>query len=454
MLVNRYLRKLIATYSESAIGEHNTDDTVEQAAAVILQSFKQLGMDIDKMPDEVLMYYILNLYGQLSGASNIINPRKYEKAAVDLAQELKSTELNLKEYRYSYGKHGRSFSSGNIFDKVMKAAAIASMFFESLPFFKLNAAEINSYIAANPKVVVNVMEKSLIEQSLSADNSRREGVIIKYTPEKYIQNIPPHAAPAVSIIKSTIESKAQTSVRKIYERFREAGALTPLPENSSLDVTTILALRIYWSAQHIYHKFLNKGVISFDKILSTDEITEIKTQYIVFSAFAYNVLGKLDYASLGMKTEQIKNLINELRAGMYDIKFKDKDNKTIREFSPNMLVQMLDSDIEFEIKMHEMEVLGLGQVNYEIREQLTKNKIAIALVEGKPLYDIYVALPTAVTQDAMNPVHEVAFRIRCSLAVNGVNTINISQVNLNTGSAQFRYKKARLFRRKKKYDWL
>ncbi len=454
MLENRYLRKLVATYSELATDELKTDDTVEQAADVVLESFNQLGININEMPDEVLMYYILKLYGQLSGASNTISSREYEKAAVKLAQELESTEFNRKGHRHSYDKYSRSFFSGNPINKVMKALAVAGMFFKSLPIAKLNAAEVNSYIANNPKVVVSIIEKSLIEQSLSADTIRKGGSIIKYSSEEYVQNLPPYAAPAVTRIKSTIESKAKTSVYEIYKRFEEAGALTPLPKNDSLDVTTRLSLRIYWSAKHIYRKFLNKGVISFDKILDADERTKIATQYIVFSAFAYNILGKLDYASLNMKTEQIKELLDDLRAGMYEIRFKDKDYKTVHRFSQKMLIQMLNSNIDFEIEMHEIEVLGLGQVNHEINGQLNQHKVAIALVKGKPFYDLYVVLPTVLTQDAMSPVHEVAFRIRCSIILDAVNPANVSQANLNTDSAQFRYQKARLFRRKKKYDWM
>jgi hypothetical protein len=454
MLKNRYLRKLVVTYSGLATDVHETDDTVKQAAAVVYESFNQLGIDINKMPNEVLMYHILNLYGQLSGSSDTISPKEYEKASVKIAQQLKSTEFNYKSYGHSYDKHNRSFSSNNSLKKIMKAIVLASTFLKSLLFPKLNAAEVNSYIASNPEVVVSVIEKSLIEQSLLTDTTRKEGGIIKYRPEEYVQNLPPHVAPAVTRIKSTIESKAKTWAHEIYKRFEEAGALTPLPQNDSLDVTTRLSLRIYWSAKYLYRQFLNKGRIPFDKILEADEKTEIATQYIVFSAFAYNILSKLDYTLHNMETEQIKGLIHDLRYGMYDVKFKNKNNETVHRFSQTMLIQMLNSDMEFEIVMHEIEILGLEQVDHGIKGQLNNHKVAIGLVEGKPFYDLYVVLPTTITQDAMNPVHEVVFRIRCSLTVEGVKPANISRTNLNMGPAQLRDKKTSLFRRKKKYDWM
>jgi hypothetical protein len=464
MLPNRYLRRLIRAYSEAVIDDRTLVKIVEKAATVtpedigidkqvantIIEAYKKLGIDVNRIPDELLAYHVLNLYGQLGGLSDAISDKTYKKAAVAIGAKLKSIEHEHSVYRYGYDKSNRVFSSNAILNKIMRALAMGGVFFQSLPFFnQLKAEDIASYIANNPQAVVSVIETTLTSNPISTPTSK-EGVIAKYTPDQPVEKLPAYAKPAVDRIKS----KAGSVLPEIYYRFREAGALMDLPKNDTLDISTRLALRIFWSAKILYNKFVRAGKVSFDTLLDQDEKTEMATQHIVFAAMSYNILRKLDYTALGMTSEQVKNLVDDLQKGKYDIKFKNQNNTVIRSFSRNMLIQMLDSDIEFEIMLHEMEVLGLGQISSEIKEQLIKDKVAITPVQGLPFYDLYVILPVTVVTDSMNPVHEVAFKIRCDLAVYGIQPHGASQASININSAPFRYNKTRLFRKKKKYDWM
>ncbi len=460
---NKYLKRLVRTYSNVMVNERKIAEMAEEAANlkpedvgiditdleksadVILKSLKKLGINVSKMSDEDLVFYILNLYNKIGGVPDVLS----DKVSVILANKLKAANHDIEAYRYSYGKHNKLFSSNSIYRKVMQALAMAGIFFEISPFTKLNAANVTSYIANNPKVV-----ESVIEASLLAGKTSKEGDVIVYAPDRHVQQLPPYAGPCVNQIKSVVKSKVGDALYDIYSRFEEAGALTPLPQNDSLDVTTRLALRIFWGARIMYREFINKGPQSFDKILGSDERTEIATQYIVFATMAYNILSKLDYATLGVEPAQRTKLIQDLMAGKYDVKFKNNKNEIVHKFSRNLIIQMHDSDIEFEIRLHEIEVLGLGQVNSEIRDKLMKDKVAITQVEKSPLYDFYIVLPVLVTKDSMGSVHEVAFKIRCDLVIYGVQTAGTSQANANATSAPLRRRKIRLFRRKRKYDWM
>jgi hypothetical protein len=368
-----------------------------------------------------------------------------EKSAIALAEELKKIEHNPSVYRHSYSKSNRPFSSIKNFSKLTTAIAMIPTFLSTLLSGKLNAAKVISQMANNPTVVEMAVEKTVLENITPKDS------VIKYrtvvNPEKsLIETI----KPALEAIKKA----GGTSLYEKYNLFTDAGALMPLSEKDTLDPDTRIAFRVYKSAKIIYNKFRNKDAVPFDTLLYSDGKTEIATQYVVFAAMAYNILSKIDYAALGMTPAQVNDLIHDLRAGMYDVKFKNANNETIHRFSTNMLVQMLNSDIEFDIRLHEIEVLGFGQVNSETREKITRSKVAIELVKGKPIYDFYIVLPVSVSEGSMYPIHEVVFRIRCDLVINGVQPAGISQSNPNINSAPFRYKKERLFRRKKKYDWM
>ncbi len=463
MMANLYLRRLIRTYSEILLDEHKIAEIAEKAAALtpeevgireedldkavtrISEALAELGSDINRMSDEELTLFLLSLFNNFVEASNNMSDEVLQKSVEALVTELNKIEHNRSGYRHSYDRYNRPFSSIKNFSKLTTAIAMIPTFLSILFGGKLSAAKAISRIANDPTAIEMAVEKTILENITSKDSVIRYRKEVK--PEKsLIETI----KPALEEIKKS----AGTSLHEQYSRFLDAGALTPIPQKDTLDTSTRIAFRLYKSAKIIYNQFRNKGAVSFDTLLYSDEKTEIATQYIVFAAMAYNILSKLDYATLGMTPAQINDLIHDLRVGMYDIKFKNDNNTTISSFSRNILIQMLNSDIEFEIRLNEMEVLGLGQVNNEIRERLTKDKVAITLVKGTPLYDLYVVLPVLVTQNSMSPIHKVAFRIRCDIAVYGVKPTNISQTNPSINSTPLRYKKSRLFRRKKKYDWL
>jgi len=461
MLANLYLRRLVRTYSDvvmdgqkiSEIAEKAAtlkpekigirEEDLNKAAARVIEASKELGIDLNKMSDEELMFFLLSLFKNLEEATHTMRDELLAKSAAALAEELKKLDNNLSRYRSS--RRNRAFSSIQTFSKVTTAIAMIPAFLSTLLGGKLDAARAISKMANNPKAVEAVVEKTVLENITPKDSVIRYLKDVK-SEESFIETI----KPALEEIKKA----GGASLYEHYDRFLEAGALMPLSKKDTIEPSTRIALRLYKSAKIIYNKFRNKDAVQFDTLLYSDEKTEIATQHIVFAAMAYNILSKIDYAALGMTPAQINDLIHDLRAGMYDVKFKNDNNTTISSFSRNILIQMLNSDIEFEIRLNEMEVLGLGQVNNEIREQLMKDKVAITLVRGTPLYDLYVVLPVLVTQNSMSPIHKVAFRIRCDLAVYGVEPTGVSQANPTTNSAPLRYKKARLFRRKKKYDWL
>jgi hypothetical protein len=458
MLENRYLSRLVKTYSEVILDERKIDEIAEEvatmtpeelgidevdlnkAAAVIVKANEKASIDTDSMSAEELIYEALTLLGRVRGVSNTMDEIENEKAAAIMGIKLENSALNQSRYRKDYNRRNMSFYSKNNLSKVRTALLMGIALLNVKLSGLLNAADVVTYIANNPTAVEKVIRKEL-----DTDTLRKEGVVIRYA------QVPSPYRPAIDRIKSRLSNK----LPEIYSRFREAGALTPLPENDSLDIKTRLSLRIYMGAKTLYNKFSKRGApVSFDEILASDEKTEIATQYVVFAAIAYNVLDRLDYASLGVRNQQITELVNDLHAGEYDVKFKDDANVVIQSFGRNMIIEMLNSDIGFEIRLHEIKVLGFGEVSGEIKDKLTKDKAAIALVKGTPLYDIYVVLPVLVTHDSMSPVHEVVFRIRCDLSVYGTQQSSVSQANANTNSSPFRRKRARPFSRKKKYDWM
>ena len=463
MLSNLYIKRLVRTYGTIILDEHQIDkiakesatltpedigikqELLNKAAARIEQALRESGIDPNRMTNEELMLFLLDMFKNLGEIPSTISDELLEKSAIALAEELKKIEHNRSGYTHGYGRSNRPFSSIKNFSKLTTAITMIPTFLSTLLGGKLNAAKVISQMANNPTVVEMAVEKTVLENIMPKDSLIRYRKEVK--PEKsLIETIRPAL--------EEIRKYGGTSLYEKYNHFTDAGALMPLPEKDTLDPETRIAFRLYKSAKIIYNKFRNKDAVPFDTLLYSDEKTEIATQYVVFAAMAYNILSKLDYAALGMTPAQINDLIHDLRVGMYDVKFKNDNNTTISSFSRNILIQMLNSDIEFEIRLNEMKVLGLGQVNNEIREQLMKYKVAVALVKGTPLYDIYVVLPVLVTHDSMNPVHEVVFRIRCDLSVYGTQQSSVSQANANTNSSPFRRKRARPFGRKKKYDWM
>jgi hypothetical protein len=177
------------------------------------------------------------------------------------------------------------------------------------------------------------------------------------------------------------------------------------------------------------------------------------TQHIVFAAIAYNILDQLDYKGKGLNPDQIKQLIQELHDGKYEVKLKD--NKIVIDTKNDTTF-----DLEFILTLYEIQVMGVQQARSRLQDSeyrnLTKYKSTIAPVENAPLYDIYVVLPVLVQEGTMNPVHEVAFRIRCSLELNSyVNAHSqFSHVRPILNRSQVRKKNNRLFGKKKKYEWM
>jgi len=312
---------------------------------------------------------------------------------------------------------------------------------------KLNAARVISQMANNPTVVEMAVEKTVLENIMPKDS------VIRYRKDvKLEKTLIETLRPALEEIKKAGGNSLYTK----YKRFLDTGALMPLPEKDTLDPSTRIAFRLYKSAKIIYNKFRNRDAVSFDKLLS-DEKTEIATQHIVFAAISYNILDQLDYKSHDLSPDQVKQLKQELHAGKYEVKIKD--NKIVI----NTLNDTLD--IEFIITLHEIQVMGIDHAhkilaNNQYYDILIRNlntyKSTIAPVERTNLYDIYVVLPVIVQEGTMHPIHEVAFRIRCSLEVYSYakDASGLSLVRPIISMSQLRNKNKRLFGKKKKYEWM
>jgi len=467
MLANLYLRRLVKTYSEAILNDHKIAEMAEKAAKLPLedigikqellnkaaarveQALKESSIDPNRMTNEELMLFLLDMFKNLGGVPSTISDELLEKSAIALAKELKKIEYNRSGYRHGYGKSNRPFSSIKSFSKLTTAIAMIPAFLITLLGSKLNAADVISSMANNPTAVEMAIEKTVLENISPKDSVIRYRKYVK--PEKsLIETI----RPALEEIKKA----GGTSLYEKYNRFTDAGALMPLPERDTLNPDTRIAFRLYKSAKIIYNKFRNKGAVSFDTLLS-DEKTEIATQHIMFAAILYNILCQLDYEAHGLNPEQIEQLKQELRAGKYEVKFKDAG----RQIVINTLNDTID--LEFIFIPYEMEVIGLDQTqkiliqsqyyNIAIRN-LATYKSAIVPVEGNIPYDIYVILPVVVTEGTMSPIHEVAFKIRCSLEVYSYikDSSGLSLVRDTVGASRLRNKKTRLFTRKKKYDWM
>jgi hypothetical protein len=466
MLTNIYLIRLVKTYGAAVIDDNKIAELAKKAAkltpevvgideselnkavARIMEATKDLGIDLERMSAEDLTRFLLGLFKNLSGLSKNINDKTIEKSSVALTEELKMAMYNRSGYRYNYGKSNRPFSSTKTFSKITMAIAMIPTFISILTGGKLNAANLISLAANNKNLIEKVVEKTVIENISPKDS------LIKYP--KGIKSDKSHME-IIELALERIKSSASTRLYEVYKRFYEAGALAPLPEDNSLDTDTKIALRIYKSAQIMYNQFRGKESVPFDTILSREK-TEKAARYIILAAISYNILGQLDYSKHGLTSNQIELLKEELRAGKYEVKFKS-DNKIVINTVNDTL------DIEFIFDLHAMQVIGLNHAQDILRQSqyydtILKNlatyKSAIAPVERTPLYDIYVVLPVSVTNDAMKPIHEIAFRIRCGLEtyVYTKDSSGLSLVRSNLGASQLRDKKTKLFRRRKKYDWM
>jgi hypothetical protein len=327
------------------------------------------------------------------------------------------------------------------------AIAMIPLFLSILVGSKLNAAKVISQMANNPKAVEVAIEKTVLENITPKDSVIRYRKDVK--PEKSLVET---IKPALEEIKKA----GGTSLYEHYNRFLEAGALTPLPQKDTLDPSSRIAFRVYKSAKIIYNRFRDKGAVPFDTLLA-DEKTEIATQHIVLASISYNILGQLDYKAHELNDNQIKQLKQELRAGRYQVKFKG--NKIVI----NTLNDTID--LEFIITPHEIQVIGLehahrilanNQYHNILIRNLTTYKSTIAPVERSDLYDIYVVLPVIVQEGTMHPVHEVAFRIRCSLELYSYvkDTSGLSLVRPIMKMSQLRTKNKKLFSSGKKYEWM
>ncbi len=459
MLSNRYLRRLVRTYSEVVIDEAKIDEIAEKAAALrpeavgirkadlakvateVIEAFEKAGIDIDSMPSDVLMSHILNLFENIDGKANIMSDEVHENASVALGTELELMNNNRSRYRHGYGKSNRSFSSNDTFNKVMKALAMAGIFWSSLPFTNLNASEAISHAANNPETIERIIEKTVLENTTSKDS------VIKY--RKNIEHDD-------SIIEK-IKPAFNPNVSEIYTLFVDAGAVMPLPENDTLDAPTRIAYRITKSAKIIYNKYRRSGDVRFDTLLEK-EGTEIAARHIVFAAIAYNVLHQIDYGAHKLTPAQIEQLMQELYTGKYEVDLKN-DDKTI------VINTTGDIDMEFRITTHSIEVVGGADAvsrmeNSQYRDIVLANfkayKCAIVPVKG-PIYDIYVLLPVPIKkQDGTYYIHEIAFKVRCDLEVYSYmqSSSGLSLIQPTSRVSQLRNRRTQLFRRKKKYDWM
>jgi len=381
-----------------------------------------------------------------------------EKSAIALAEELKKIEHNRSVYRHDYGKSNRPFSSIKNFSKLTTAIAMIPTFLITLLGGKLNAAEVISHMANNPTAVEMAIEKTILENITPKDSIIRYRIDVK--PEKsLIEKI----RPALDEIKKA----GGTSLYEKYKRFTDAGALMPLSKKDTLDPDTRIAFRLYKSAQIIYNKFRGKGAVSFDTLLS-DEKTEMATQHIVFAAISYNILCQLNYEAHGLTPEQIEQLKQELRSGKYEVKFKNPDRRSPeKSFRRQMIINTLNDtlDLEFVLILYDIKVVGLDHAQkilsqsqyYDMAiKNIATYKSTIVPSEGNIPYDIYVVLPVVVTEGAMYPIHQVAFRITCSLEVYRYQKDGSIYpiAGHNTEMSRLHAKNTRLFRRKRKYDWM
>jgi len=279
MIANQYLRRLVRTYSEVVMDEHELSEIAEKAATLkpedvgvketdlskaatrVEKALKELGVDPNRMSDDELMHFLLGLYKNFGAIPNTISDETLEKSAVVLAEELKRLESNRSGYRH--GRRNIQFSSIKNYSKLTMAIAMIPLFLSILVGSKLNAAKVISQMANNPKAVEVAIEKTVLENITPKDSVIRYRKDVK--PEKSLVET---IKPALEEIKKA----GGTSLYEHYNRFLEAGALTPLPQKDTLDPSSRIAFRVYKSAKIIYNRFRDKGAVPFDTLLADEKL--------------------------------------------------------------------------------------------------------------------------------------------------------------------------------------
>ena len=469
MINNKYITYLVRSYSNARIAQIAEEATtltiknlgidereLNRITAIILNKIEKSGIDIDNMSDEELIQMNLKMMSALlakmrKSSLPALSDKEIEIAAEVLSQELADEEIE--SYRHNHNRDKRSFSFSDSFSKLRKSLYLTLAFIIVKMGGQVKASEIGTHIENNQPVVEMVVEKVATEDTMPKDS------IIKYRGDSKTQKTP------LQLATEEIRKHARANLSKVYSCFRKAGALTPVSPKDTLDVSDRLSRRIFNAARILYLEIPRERQVSLDKLLSQSDTTATATQYLVFAAMSYNVLSQLKFEDRGLNEAQIKQVKQQLGSGEYEIKFKDNENRPSKSFKRKMVIDVSD-DIEITLTIHWIQVLGIEEVNDILKQSelygmlsdnLTRYKSTIAPVKGTPQYDIYVVLPVVVKIGTMNPIHEVAFRIRCDLEVYNYadsqpNTV--SAVSHNTGASKLRSKKIRLFRKKRRYDWM
>ena len=474
MYNNKYIARLVRSYSEARvadIAEEAATLTLEdlgidekklnRSAAIILDRIEESGTDIDNMSDEELIRMNLKIMEEIlakmrKSASPALSDKEIEIAAEVLSQELPNE--GIEAYRHNHNRDSRSFSLSDSFSRFRKSLLLALAFINVKMGGQVKAAEIETYVENNKPVVEMIVEKVTTEDAIPKDS------VVKYREDVKTEKTP------LQLAAEEVKKHASANLSEVYSRFEEAGAFKSETRKDTLDISDKLSRRISRAARLLYREIPRGDQKSLEELLSQSDTTVAATKYLVFAAMSYNVLSHLRFEDRGLNNDQVKQVKQQLRDGEYEIKFKDNEGRTIKSFRRKMIVYVSDStyDIEITLNMHWVQVLGLEEVNsilrqsefYNIlRDNLTKYRSTIVPVKGTPQYDIYVILPVVVKMGTMHPIHEVAFRIRCDLdlevdnyAVSQSNTG--SSVSQNIGVSKLRSNKTRLFRKKRKYDWM
>jgi hypothetical protein len=468
---NKYIARLVRNYSDTYVAEIAEEAAtltpeelgidekeLDRISAIIFEKMRERGINIDSIEDEKLMQIVLRFWGNIldkmrKSSSSTIDDEDIMLAAELLSQELANVEISM--YRSNYSGNNKVFYSEDTFKKFKQAMHLGLAYIIVLIGGKLKASEIKSYIERNQPIVEMVIDKVAAEDTIPRDN------VIKYRKDVKTEKTP------LELATEEIKHHIRTDLRKVYFVFAKAGAFTPTSKSTidSVDIYDKLSVRMLKAARILYREIPRGEQVPLGELLSQDDTTATATKYLVLAAMSYDIMSQIKYEDRGFSSEQVEKIRHILRNGEYEIKFKDKENRTVKKFTPQMTIYVSD-ELEIDLAMHWIQVLGLKEVDdilkqsefYNIlRHNLTRYKCAIAPVKGTPLYDIYVVLPVVVKMGTTNPIHEVAFRIRCNLDVetslqSQPNTV--SAVSPNVGLAKILSTKTRLFRKKRKYDWM
>jgi hypothetical protein len=471
MLTNKYLKRLVRTYSQAEVDERRileaiekaatmipekigiTQENIEKAARVLEDAIRSSNINVDRMSDEQLMRLVLNtLLRFVPPEYRIHNIKEYDVAAQALAVELADDTFRHSAYRDSHNNKNRAFASTNTRSKIIHSVLLGASYIASLQMGKVKAADLVHNMAANSK---NTTE--IVQQVIAKDIAPKDS-ILKYrksvTPDNPIME---KMMPVLNIIKNY----SGPHLDKIYANFVVSDALTMLPAQDTLDPSTRIALRLYRSANIIYNVLLNREKMPFRDLLENQR-TSLAARHIVFAAIAYNVLGQLDYKAHGLNLRQIEKLKVDLRTGNYEVELKNHSN-----FHIVIKEQIDDMYLEVELVPDKIEMMGKDYAESELKQSkyyqdlihnLRAYKCTIAPVEGSTLFNIYVVLPVSQGKESTSSVHEVVFKIQSSLDVkvrsHAQGSSGSSVVQHANDVSRLRSKNARLFNRKKKYDWM